>query len=129
MTEENCFSTPVASKIPNTEMEFSPSGTFSLSDLSKLIDSNLEPILEQLHIIGKALTPEQKVSELEAENKILKEKLLSQETYSRKNNNKPWGIKETKNENCEQVLLHIGVEVNTWKFKKAEVFWGKKERI
>ena len=55
----------------------------------------------------KALELENRVQQLEKENKILKERLVRQELYSRRDNIKIWGIKEKANEDCEQKLLMI----------------------
>ena len=108
MAEPELYSsTPKSGKRPNTELEVSPSGTFSLSDISKLMDKKLDPIIQKLDIVDRAINLENRVKELEMENRALKEKLEKQEIYSRKDNVKVIGLRETEGENCEQALLGI----------------------
>ena len=71
------------------------------------MDRKLEPILQKLEIVDRAIDLENRVKILDEENKVLKEKLVKQEIYSRKENIKVIGMTETSEENCQQELLHI----------------------
>ena len=105
MAEEDLMSTPNPNKRLNTEVDVSPMGTFSLSDIGALMDRKLDPIVEKLEVVQRALDLEDKVKKLETENKLLRERLVRQESYSRRENIKVLGIEVKSNEDCEQALL------------------------
>ena len=107
MAEDLGASTPYSFKRPNTEMDVSPVGTFSLSDISSLMDRKLQPILEQLGKIPDAAKLENRIQQLESENRFLREKIERQERYSRRENIRVLGIKEHPYENCEEKLLNV----------------------
>ena len=64
MAEDLGACTPNFLKRLNTEMDHSPVGTFSLSDISSLMDQKLQPILDQLGNIPNAAKLEKKYSYL-----------------------------------------------------------------
>ena len=101
------MATPNPNKRLNTEVDVSPMGTFSLSDIGSLMDRKLDPIVEKLEVVQRALDLEDKVKKLEIENKRLRERLVRQESYSRRENIKVLGIEEKSNEDCEQELLML----------------------
>ena len=82
----------------NTDLDVSPVGIFTLSDISVLMDRKLSPIIKQLGIVEKSFELEHRVKTLEAKNKSLQERLIKQELYSRRENIKILGIKEESNE-------------------------------
>ena len=84
--------TQKSGKRPNTDIELSPSGTFTLLELSNLMDRKPEPIFKKAR--DRAIDLENRVKILEEENNVLKEKLVNQEIYSRKENIKVIGMTE-----------------------------------
>ena len=63
----------------------------------------LQTIMEKLHLI-KDITKLDLIEDYETENKILRDKILKQETHSRYENIKIFEIKEIDSENCEEVF-------------------------
>ena len=101
------ISTPKPSKRDKDAMEMSPVGTFSLSDLSGLLDRKLKPIQEQLQALNRIPVLEESIRNLETENKLLQQRLLKCETYMKKNNIKIFGLKEKNNENTDDEVINV----------------------
>lgn len=101
-------STPL-NKRPLYDVDMSPTGTFTISELSNLLDQKLMPIKQQLAGLDTLAVQslQQQVVDLSKENKLLKEKLLLQEIFSRKDNIKIFGLDEQVNDECENRLLGI----------------------
>ena len=85
---------------------------FALDELKKLTD--LEITVKQLS--SNLNKVDQELKEVKAENKLLKDKLIKQERYTRRNNLKLWGLKVTKTEDIETKVIHTlqesGVAIN-----------------
>lgn len=93
----------------------SPIYSLRRNDLSDLLDTKLtehtRPIHERMDKWEKELMlktsgeTDSRLKSLEAENKRLREEVNSLQSFSRRNNLRIYGIRERKNENCEQLVL------------------------
>ena len=100
-----------------TQRQVSPIVSLRKSDLSDLLDNKLseyvEPILKRLDswedagILNSVSTTEARIAALEEENHRLREEVNSLQSFSRRNNIRIYGLKETKEEVCESVVLNI----------------------
>ena len=109
----NATSTPKPNKRDIKDVEMSPVGTFSLSDLSRLLDKKLKPINDQLVQLHRIPALEESVKKLQSENKSLQERLLKCEIHLKKNNIKIFGLKEEQNENIDNKVISIFKEFCT----------------
>ena len=92
------------------EMSFSPEMA-NLDSLSDLMDKKLQPLHDK---VDKAIEASKDVTELQnemkllkPENKELKDKVDRLENYSRRINIRLYDIKERKNENLDEFLVHM----------------------
>ena len=110
LSEMSEFNTPVLKKArPASDMSFSPEMD-SYESLSKLFDDKLKPLHEKVDKVLGAADLQNIQSEMESlrtENKFLKERLDKLENYSRKKNIRIYNIKETKDENLDEFLVHV----------------------
>ena len=86
---------------------------FALDELKKLTDLEITVIQLSSHLNKM----DQELKEVKADNKLLKDKLIKQKWYTRRNNLKLWGLKVTKTEDIETKVIHTlqesGVATNS----------------
>lgn len=98
---------PKTPKRQVSDVAMSPPGTVSVHELSRLLDIKLKPINDKLCKLDSVTALQNECESLRAENKIIKQELLKQEVFSRKDNIKIFGLKELPNDRCENRLLEI----------------------
>ena len=92
---------------------------YALEELKRL--SELEITVKQMNLDFKKM--DQELNHVKLENKMLREKLIKQELFTRKNNLRIWGVTVSKNEDIEEKVL------NKLKESGIDIVSGNIERI
>ena len=92
---------------------------YALEELKRLTD--LEMTVKQFSMDFEQV--EQELTEVKKENKMLKERLIKQELYSRRNNLRIWGVTVGKGDDVEAKILNLfqscGIDIHSTDIERA----------
>ena len=109
---------PINNKLQKLDLIENSVG-YAVEELKKLTD--LEITVEQFSLDFKQI--EQELNAVKNENKMLKDRLIRQELYSRRNNLRIWGVLVDKSDGVESKLLNLfqscGIDIHSTDIERA----------